>query len=107
MACTAARYGTQRCILLAANTLDTLCCPQKERKLQQCNRFLCIYTGGNTAENDTEQVLFKLQRLKVHRQIDAHIAHRLLDERRLRQHQLLVGLKIFRCTVSIRLHIAS
>ena len=94
---TAARHGADGRIRLAADLLDALRRPQKERELVRRHGFVRIDPGAPPVADETHKVVFQRKARKISRESDAlaFVRHRRFYKRRLRQLPVLIGLEHF------------
>ena len=93
----AARHGADRRIRLAADLLDALRRPQKERELVRRHGFIRIDPGAPPVTDEAHKIVFQRKAGKISRESDALalLRHGRFHERRLRQLPVLIGLERF------------
>ena len=92
MSCTAARYGTESCVVIAADALDALCCPEEERELQGVHRLAGIDAAADAVVDQGDDIVVDVKLLKIHWQFDLLVGHLCLYKWRLWKAELLVAL---------------
>ena len=94
---TTAGNGTQCGIGFATDGFDTLTGPQQERKLRKAHILLRIDTGTAAAFNQLWQIVQQGKLREIFGQFDpvSVFCHGRFDQRRLRQLQVLIRLKVF------------
>ncbi len=97
VACAAARDGADGGICPAADLLDALRRPQKERKLVRRHGFAGIDPGAPPVADEADEIIFEREIGKVSRESDASalLRHGRFHKRRLRQLPVLIGLERF------------
>ena len=101
---TAARHGADGRIRLAADLLDALRCPQKEREFVRRHSLVRIDPGAPPVTDEAHKVVFQRKAGKISRESDALalLRHRRFYKRRLRQLPVLIGLERFLVRVPLQ-----
>ena len=101
---TAARHGADGRICLAADLLDALRRPQKERELVRRHGFVRIDPGAPPVTDEAHKIVFQRKAGKIFRESDALalLRHGRFHERRLRQLPVLIGLERFLVRVPLQ-----
>lgn len=92
MSCTAARYGTESCVVIAADALDALSSPEEERELQEVHRLAGIDAAADAVVDQGDDIVVDVKLLEIHWQFDLLVGHLCLYKWRLWKAELLVAL---------------